>query len=232
MKSLIMSDKYSCFCKDLSEMGYKIIPSDTIDCFHLPEQKHADMHVLTINKDIFLLSECSQLKNSLAEYKPVICSKRVGKSYPENIQLNFLYLNNKIFGKLSAIAPELKQYCINNDIKMINVNQGYCRCSTLVISDNAVITADSSIEKALSKEGIEVLRISEGNIRLEGFDYGFIGGAGAKIDDKIIFLGNICMHPDYIKIKDYIFRHNLEIKIISPNMPLTDIGGIVVLEQT
>lgn len=231
MKRLIMSDKYSCFCKALSEIGYKIIPSDTIECFHLPEQKHADMQVLQINKNIFLLSECSELKNRLAEDKPVISSKRAGKSYPENIQLNFLYLNNKLFGKLSAIAPELKQYCIDNNIKMINVNQGYCRCSTLVISDNAVITADSSIEKALCKEGIEVLRISEGNIRLDGFDYGFIGGAGAGIEDKIIFFGNICKHPDYIKIRNFIFRHKLEIKIISSDMPLTDIGGIVVLEQ-
>ncbi len=227
MHTLIMSDKYRCFINELKNRGYTIIPTDDIKVFLQPEQKHADMQILKLNKYFFLLNECSNLNKLLKIYNPVICSKKAGKIYPDNILLNFLYLNGRLYGKLSAIAPEINKYCVEHNIEMENVNQGYCRCSTLVVSENAVITSDSSIEKVLKKNGVEVLKISPGNIALDGFDYGFIGGAGARIDNKIIFLGNIKKHPDYDIISDYIKKNNLEIEIICEDMQLTDIGGII-----
>ena len=70
--------------------------------------------------------------------------------------------------------------------------------------------------------------ISQGNIELDGYDYGFIGGAGGRIDDNtVIFFGNIEKHPDYISIKEFCAKHSVTIKCLCKNMPLTDIGGIV-----
>lgn len=230
MSVYLMSDKYSEFVKAVENLGHTVIPSDTVDIFHKPEQKHADMQCLKIGKMYFLLNECEFLKKSLNLHNTTVISEKANKRYPENVLLNCLYLNNTLYGKLSAISSDVKQYCNENDIKIVNVNQGYTRCSTLVIDKKAIITADSSIATALKNNGVEVLKICEGNIILKGFNYGFIGGAGAKIDNTIYFFGNVKLHPDYNKIKAFIDKHNKEIKILCPKMPLTDIGGIVKME--
>lgn len=227
MKNIIMSDKYGCFCDELFSMGYRIIPTDTISVFHTPEQRHADMQCLKIGEKYFVLNECNNLKRCLKSLTPTLISQKAGKNYPQNVLLNCLYLNHTLYGNLSAVADEVKDYCNRNNIKTVNINQGYARCSTLVINDKAVITADSSIAKALENNGVEVLKINEGHILLEGFNYGFIGGAGTKLNDKILFFGNIKSHPDFDKIALFISKHNKEIIIICSNMPPIDIGGTV-----
>ena len=230
MKSIIMSDKYECFCNELKNLGFRIIPADTISVFHMPEQNHTDMQCLKINDKYFLLNECIDLKHYLKSLNSTVISQKAGKIYPQNVLLNCLYLNNVLYGKLSAVADEVKKYCNKNNIRTVNVNQGYTRCSTLVIDEKAVITADSSIANALENNGVEVLKICEGHIFLEDLDYGFIGGASGKIGNTIFFFGNIKNHPDFEKINDFITRNNRIIKILCKEMTLTDIGGIVKME--
>lgn len=228
MSTFVMSDKYPCFVREIENLGHTGISSDTVDIFPIPEQKHADMQILPINSDIFILNECTALAKKIPNDRLIYCDKKAGKKYPENILLNFLFLNNILYGKLSAIDKNLLDYCKENNIKTVNINQGYARCSTLVLNKKAVITSDLSIEKALKKDGVEVLLISSGNIILDGYDYGFIGGASGKIDENtVVFLGNITNHPDYRRIENFCENHNISIKIICKDMPLTDIGGIV-----
>lgn len=228
MNTFVMSDKYPCFVKEVEKLGHTVISSDMVDIFPIPEQKHADMQILPIKNDIFLLNECTVLDPKIPKERLIFCNKKAGNKYPDNILLNFLYLNNTLYGKLSAIDENLLDYCKENNIKTVNINQGYARCSTLVLNKNAIITSDLSIEKALKKDGIEVLLISSGNIVLDGYNYGFIGGASGKIDDDTVaFFGNIETHPNFDTIKNFCIKHNILIKIICKNMPLTDIGGIV-----
>lgn len=228
MGTFVMSDKYPCFVKEIENLGHNVISSDRVDIFPIPEQKHADMQILPINNEIFILNECTVLAEKLSKERLIFCNKKVGKKYPENILLNFLYLNNTLYGKLSAIDKNLLDYCEENNTRAININQGYARCSTLVLNKKAVITSDLSIEKALKKDGVEVLLISAANIVLDGYNYGFIGGASGKIDDNtVVFFGNVEMHPDFDKINNFCIKHNISIKIICKNMPLTDIGGMV-----
>lgn len=215
MKTVVMSDLYPCFCQALAEHGYQIIPTENINIFHQPEQKHVDMQLLKIRDRIFTLKDCM---------------KKAGKSYPENVLLNCLYFRDKLYGKLSAVDSMVLSYCREQNMELVNVNQGYTRCSTLVINDNAVITADKSIEKAIKNGGAEVLLISAGNILLEGFEYGFIGGAGFRDNNTTYFFGNVKKHPDYDKIKVFCERHYSTIEILCEDKPLTDIGGAVVLD--
>lgn len=228
MSTFVMSDKYPCFVKEIKNLGHTVIASDTVNIFPIPEQKHADMQILPINNDILILNECTSLSKKIQNKQLIFCNKKAGKKYPENILLNFLYLNNTLYGKLSSIDNNLLDYCIKNNIKTVNVNQGYTRCSTLVLNNNAAVTSDSSIERALKNNGVEVLLISHGNIILDGYDYGFIGGASEKIDENtVVFFGNITSHPDYKKIESFCEKHNVSIKTICKDFPLTDIGGIV-----
>ena len=228
MSTFVMSDKYPCFVKEIEKLGHTVISSVTVDTFPIPEQKHADMQILPINSDIFILNECTALAKKIPNDRLIYCDKKAGKKYPENILLNFLFLNNILYGKLSAIDKNLLDYCKENNIRTVNINQGYARCSTLVLNKKAVITSDLSIEKALKKDGVEVLLISSGSIVLDGYDYGFIGGASGKIEENTIaFFGNVTSHPDYKKIENFCDNHNLSINVICPYMSLTDIGGMV-----
>ncbi len=214
MKKLVMNKKYPCFCEELNKFGYEIIPTKKINTFLEPEQYHADMQILCIKNKVITLDDCI---------------KKPGKNYPENILLNCLYHNNKLYGKLSATDSSVREYCRENNIETVNVNQGYTRCSTLVVNEKAVITADKSIEKGMKNNGVEVLLISAGNIVLEGFDYGFIGGASFSDNNTIYFFGDITKHPDYNKIKEFTSKHNSIIEILCKTQPLTDIGGAVLI---
>ena len=228
MSTFVMSDKYPCFVNELQRLGHRVIRSDTVEIFLAPEQKHADMQILPINDKIFILNECKSLAKNFPSDNLIFCNKKAGEKYPENILLNFLFFGNTIYGKISAIDSRLLDYCRKNKIRTVNINQGYARCSTLVVAENAAVTADLSIASSLSENGAEVLLISQGNIELDGYDYGFIGGAGGRIDDNtVIFFGNIEKHPDYISIKEFCAKHSVTIKCLCKNMPLTDIGGIV-----
>lgn len=230
MCDLVMSDKYPQLCQELAKAGHTVIPCDKINVFAEPEQKHADMQILRIKDRIFILNECNSLKHRLNGNNFVFCKRKAKRNYPYNILLNCLFINNKLFAKLDSVDESVLEYCESNNIETINVNQGYARCSTLVLYDNAAITADKSIEKALKNNGVEVLLISAGNIVLEGYDYGFIGGASTVINNTVYFFGDIKTHPDYSKIKVFCSRHNSTIEILCEDMPLTDIGGAVKTE--
>ena len=216
MRSLIMSDMYPGFCRELSEKGYHIIPTETVDSFHLPEQRHADMQFLKIDGRLFKLSDCE---------------KTVMRKYPTNVLLNCLYHNHRLYGNVKAIDSVVIRYCKEQNIPVENVNQGYSRCSVLPVNDNAVITADRSLQKALVKNGAEVLLIQPGDIRLDGYPYGFIGGAGFTDNDTVFFFGNVRKHPDYEKIKVFCNRYDSKIEILCPSEPLTDIGGAVLINS-
>jgi hypothetical protein len=215
MKTVIMSDLYPCFGTELAKYGYRIIHSKNISAFSKPERSHADMQALRINNVMFSLDDCV---------------KKAGEKYPENILLNCLFLNNTLYGKLDSTDDSVIHYCRNNNIKLVNVNQGYTRCSTLAINNKAAITADKSIEKALKNNGVEVLLIEPGYIKLDGFDYGFIGGASFCDNNKVFFFGNIEMHPDHSKISEFIYDHNSDLEVLCQDMTITDIGGAVIAD--
>jgi len=98
------------------------------------------------------------------------------------------------------------------------------RC--VVVDENSIITPDIGIQKACLNAGLDVLLIEKGQVVLEGYDYGFIGGASGKVGNRIIFNGDITLHSDYDKIRSFIEARNLEI-VYFDQYPLTDIGSII-----
>ena len=82
-----------------------------------------------------------------------------------------------IFGKESNASRYIINYAKQSGKRFVNVNQGYSKCSVAKVSEKAAITADSSLYKAMTEQGIDVLLISQGNITLKGYDCGFIGAS-------------------------------------------------------
>ena len=129
-----------------------------------------------------------------------------------------------------SLDKKVVAHCERQGYHLIHVNQGYAKCSCAVIADNALITADNGIYNSLSEYKIDVLKIRQGRVALDGADYGFIGGAsGLDITNgkrTIFFTGDIKTHPDYLRIKAFCQKHDTAIISLTENK-LTDIGGLL-----
>lgn len=147
-------------------------------------------------------------------------------TYPYDIILNAVNLKDYFIHSLKFTDKNL----LNNlsRKKLINVNQGYTKCSTAVVKDNAIITSDTSIYQALKSEPIDVLLLPAGDIILPGLDYGFIGGTCGKADDKIVFYGTLEKYKYGDLVLDFLKKHQM-IPFYLSDTPLIDRGSILFL---
>lgn len=159
-------------------------------------------------------------------------SAKLADKYPLDVPLNVASLGNTLICNPKTCAKEILIFAKEEGMAIINVNQGYTKCSTLIVDDHAIITEDESIYKAVldSDEDIDALLIKKGYVSLPGYDYGFIGGASVTISDKVFFFGAIQDHPDYDKIKLFIEQHGKHLVQLSSDKQLLDIGGCVEYE--
>jgi hypothetical protein len=150
--------------------------------------------------------------------------------YPGTIPYNAAVFGNYFMHNLSFTDTLLLEKARGKGLTLIDVAQGYTKCNTVVVDDNAIITSDPGIAAAASMFGIDVLTISQGHVLLEGFDYGFLGGASGRIGDKIYFNGDLSAHPDCQQIITFIASRGLHAKFF-PVYPLEDIGSIIVVDN-
>lgn len=149
------------------------------------------------------------------------------ENYPNNIILNSLNLEDYFIHNLKFTDPNLLDLVKNK--KLINVNQGYTNCSVLKVNEKAFITSDKGIYKELIKENFDVLLIPPGDIILDGFDYGFIGGAGGLISDNtLVFFGSLDKFVYGTLIKNFLKKYNIN-PIYLSNNKLHDRGSILYL---
>lgn len=229
MNNIIVSNENSLVINSLNKLGFNPIFSEDISALLPFERKHTDIQCLKINNTFFVLNSCKRLISELKKLgKRVIeTEKSIQKYYPDNVLLNALFIKNKLYCKKTALDNSVKKYCDKNGIEIINVNQGYTKCSTAVIND-CFITADNGIFKALTENGVEGLFINSGDILLPGADYGFIGGCCFCYNDTVFFTGNINSHSDSKIIKEFIYKKGLKIESLTDG-ELYDIGGFVVV---
>ena len=218
MNNIIVSNENSLVVSSLNKLGFNPIFSENISALLPFERKHTDIQCLCKR----LISELKKLGKEVVETE-----KSIKKDYPDNVLLNALFINNKLYCKETALDNSVKKHCEKNGIEIINVNQGYTKCSTAVIND-CFITADKGIFKALTENGVEGVLINSGDILLPGADYGFIGGCCFCYNDTVFFTGDINGHTDSKKIKDFIYKKGLKIESLTDE-DLYDIGGFVVV---
>ncbi|MEE3493063.1 DUF6873 family GME fold protein [Ruminococcus sp.] len=229
MNRAILSAKHPQFAASLREYGYEIIQSETIPCNMPYERDHADLQCLIHDDTVFVLSCCTRLTEALSrDYHVISCGERFSGSYPDNTCLSAVTCGDKLIGRIASLDEKIKAYCHDHEIELIHVNQGYAKCSCVQIADNAVITADNGIIRVLQNTEIDVLPIGKGSIRLDGAEYGFLGGASGYDRDKhtVYFCGDIDRHPDSERIKRFCEIHHTKVISLSED-ELTDIGGII-----
>lgn len=190
---------------------------------------HSDILVYHLENGNFIADKTAEnaLKDlSVQEYV------NVRSPYPNDCILNaadigdFLICNTKITCKsiLKDVERQNKQ--------IINVKQGYAKCSVCIIKRNTLITDDESIYREISKiSSASALLVSKGSVSLVGQNYGFLGGASGLLGkDHIFFNGDISSHTDFPEIKQFLDYHKVKYTDIK-NKPLTDVGSIIPIKQ-
>ncbi|MBV7272788.1 hypothetical protein JMF89_10705 [Clostridiaceae bacterium UIB06] len=129
--------------------------------------------------------------------------------YPYDIILNAVNLSNLFIHNIKYTDSELLKKVSNK--KLINVKQGYTKCSTAIVSEKAIMTSDKNIAKTLFKENIDVLLLPPGDILLPGLDYGFIGGCCGLLDYKLLaFYGDLNYYTYGKKVLEFLKKHSIE----------------------
>lgn len=157
---------------------------------------------------------------------PIILAERQGPTYPKDAGLCICRT-----GRYTIYNPKTanRQALAYLDPERIAVHQGYTRCSVCVVSDEGIITSDHAIASRASEFGLDVLEITPGHIFLEGYDYGFIGGASFTLnEDTIAFTGTLDEHPDKAAILAFLQKHRKTAVFLTKN-PIFDVGGAVTL---
>lgn len=163
-------------------------------------------------------------------YKEIFKDKKVMPShsslsakYPGDIHLNAFAFKKIFIHNLKHTDQVILDYYKNEGFDLVNIKQGYAKCSCLVTQD-FVITSDRGIYESL-KGLIPIYKIDHKQIRLQNFNYGFIGGANGVLGKKIFFTGDFSHHSSHEEILKIIKKYNYEIKILSKD-PIEDYGTI------
>ncbi len=215
--------------KNLKNMGYCVIQSAPLSNVNKALKYHPDMQLVKGDKCYICAPECYEYYKPYFEMlniRLVKGSTTPEEKYPFDVCYNVAVVGNYAVHNFNYTDKQFLKHCA---FKHIDVKQGYSKCSLCVVSSNAVITADEGIAKTLENFGIEVLKVSAGNVKLEPYEYGFIGGASGLIDkNKLAFCGDVSLHPDYKKIKDFCLKHGVEIIGLTSGQ-LVDVGTIILL---
>ena len=143
--------------------------------------------------------------------------------YPGDILLNAFAFKKIFIHNLKHTDQVILDYYKNRGYELVNIKQGYAKCSCLVTED-FVITSDGGIYESL-RDFIPIYKIDHGQIKLQNFNYGFIGGATGVLGKKIFFTGDFSHHSSYEDILKIISKYDYELEILSKD-PIEDYGTI------
>lgn len=182
-----------------------------------------DTNTIIVNKNIDLtFKELLKRKNiNFIESFSTLSSK-----YPNNISLNAYITDNYLIHNLKFTDKKILDYCKNK--KIINVKQGYTKCSILPLREKAIITNDNGIYNTLKSEGFDILLLPFGDIELSGLNYGFIGGVGGMISsDCMAFFGSLDNYTYGQEVKNFLYKYDIK-PIYLNNTKLIDRGSLLV----
>lgn len=220
----------------LTSLGFEIVKLPAFSRLSEPVASHPDMLLCPIDNKIITHKEYFEQNRDIfdliskrTDKKIIISDENISAEYPCDVSLNALIMGNFFFSLNSHTSKALLTEAKALGFEIINTKQGYAKCSVCPVSDNAAITADTSLADAMSARGIDVLKISAGSVELPPYDYGFIGGASGYDGENVYFCGSLDTHPQGKMIADFCKKHGKTPISLSDTL-LLDVGTIFILQ--
>lgn len=217
------------------EKNIKTIPVPPCEDLEEPVSSHPDMlcHLLSENKILIYKKKAESIADELIQlgFQVITDDSVLKKEYPYDVCYNAARIGNRVLLNPKTVSSFLYDYYIKSGLEIIEVQQGYTKCSVCIVDENSIITSDPGIERAAEKSGLDVLLIRQGGILIDRYDYGFIGGCSGKLDrETVCFSGLIVNHPDYNLIENFLSERGIKALSLSREA-LTDIGSIIPLTE-
>lgn len=226
--TVLISPQVPSVLEDLRRFCVRTIPMEAHPALPAPVCCHADLVCFPLEDGTILLDPYSERLDraaaalGLAVRRPALS---LGGVYPADTALCAARVGGYLLCRKASTDPELLRLA---GCRVLEVRQGYARCATLAVDGCSLITADPSVAGAGEAAGLRVLRIAPGDIRLDGYDTGFIGGCAVRIAPDAIYLTGRLAHPDADAIRR--FAAGRGVALLEGSAPeLIDIGGGVPL---
>lgn len=195
---------------------------------------HADLSVFPAGERIWLspLFKGTEIHKTLGKHGYFVDFPNISEEilYPADAHLNLCAVGKHLFFSPKASTPEIVEFLtISEGYQPIPVKQAYLRCAMLPADEESIITADPGVAKAARAAGLQVLQIEPGHVALEGFAYGFLGGAGFLLPEQklAVLTGRLERHPDKGRIEAFLRERGLALHTLTDE-PIFDIGSAFV----
>ena len=229
-KTILTDNRVSGKCiEGLSSLGCAVIRLPSFWGLQPPVSSHPDM-LFYRKRDGRLVTtrEYYDANRKLFDALPAeisLTDEKLRPEYPSDVLFDALSAGGIVYGRKDCVSHMI----LDDADGFVPVKQGYARCSVALLSENCAVTADKGLYNALSSHGCDVLLIRPGHIALDGYDTGFIGGAGGRLGERLYcFFGNVLSHPDGADIVRFAEKHKIKAVSLSDE-PLSDHGGFIVL---
>lgn len=166
----------------------------TCPCLELqePVNGHPDMVMHPVDERTFVVAPnvfnyyAAQL--TCIGIKVIKGGKTLHRNYPDDIAYNVARIGRYAVHNM-RYTDEVLRCCLEAvKTEFIHVSQGYAKCSIAPLDSNKAVTSDEGVHRILRLNGIECLCMNPGIVRLDGYDYGFIGGAVFILEPGIFVL--------------------------------------------
>ena len=215
------------------ELTTKVVSVNENPLLDTPVNCHADMLTNYIGKSIFLSDKHQiELCKFIEEHNgKTVLLENIRSPYPCDCLLNFADIGDYIICNRSILMNEIIELLPEKMI--IDVKQGYSKCSVCICKHNTIITDDISVYNAVLRyDNINCLFVEKGSVCIDKYDYGFIGGCCGLVDKKtLLFNGDLSTHSDFDKIKKFLYDNDVNYIDIK-GKKLTDIGSIIPILET
>lgn len=231
--------------KYLENLGYEIINSEYNTELYDEIAAHVDISYIKVGDDVIVSPD--KFMELSKKIECIMGKTELRGKYPEDIAYNVCIMGKKAIHNFKYTDSVLKQKLIDNGYELIDVEQGYTKCSIAVIDDNSCITSDIGVAKVLMDKGIDVLFVYEPDISLlrrtnkneeiqsrmffEKSDMqGFIGGAMVNLGNEILLFGDKENLLNKDKIIKFIESKGKKLKCFE-GLDIIDYGGILMIEK-
>lgn len=217
----------------LEKQGYKSICLPTFNCLPKPVSAHPDMLIFVLSDTLVTHTDYYKIARKQIDeitqtlnLKLCLSDEKISHQYPNDVLFNAAVIGKYLIANMDLTSKEIRRLAEKTGLTPIHINQGYAKCSLCVVSENAVVTSDKGIVKALSqKTELNILEIREGFVDLDGYNHGFIGGASGTDRDNVYFCGDLSLHPDGEKIVRFCAEQGKK-AVSLLKTPLCDVGTI------